>query len=176
VDFFPTFLDAAGARIPPGKELDGESLVPLLKGGAVLRRKSLFWHFPGYLDDPVMRGRERDVAAGFRSRPVSVVRAGDWKLHLHHEEWQLDGGRARLETNEAVELYRLDDNIGERINLAATHPAKRDELLDHLLAWLGSTRAPLPTEPNPAYDPSVRSTKEPKPERRIRTKAAQADL
>lgn len=151
VDLFPTFLAAAGAPVPAGKMLDGESLLPLLRGGNALQRSAIFWHFPGYLDNPVIRGRELDVRTGFRSRPVSVIRKGDWKLHLYHEEWQLDGGRARIDTNHAVELYNLADDIGERSNLASSHSAKRDELLGDLFAWLKSTDALVPTQPNPQF-------------------------
>ena len=154
VDFFPTFLAAAGAPVPAGKILDGESLIPLLKGDGTLKRQSIFWHFPGYLDNPVIRGREIDVKAGFRSRPVSVIHKGDWKLHLFHEEWQLDGGREKLATNHAVELYNLRDDIGERNDLANANPETRDELLDDLLAWFDHVEAKIPTEKNPSYDPS----------------------
>jgi arylsulfatase A-like enzyme len=154
VDLFPTFLAAAGAPVPAGKILDGESLLPLLRGSGGLQRAAIFWHFPGYLDKPVLRGRDLDVRTGFRSRPVSVVRQGDWKLHLYHEEWQLDGGRARLDSNQAVELYHLSDDIGERRNLASAQPAKRDELLATLFAWLRSTDALVPTQPNPDYNPA----------------------
>jgi arylsulfatase A-like enzyme len=149
VDLYPTFLAAAGATVPAGKTLDGESLLPLFKGTGTLQRSAIFWHFPGYLDKPVIRGRELDVRTGFRSRPVSVIRKGDWKLHLYHEEWQLDGGRAHLETNHAVELYNLADDIGERRDLANENPAKRDELLNELLAWQKSTNALMPSQPNP---------------------------
>ena len=149
LDLYPTFLAASGAPIPAGKVLDGESLLPLLRGEGSLRREALFWHFPGYLDKPVLRGRD----PVFRSRPVSVIRKGDWKLHLYHEEWALDGGRAKLETNRAVELYHLSDDVGERKELSAAHPAKRDELLNDLLKWLADTRAPLPSERNPDYAP-----------------------
>jgi arylsulfatase A-like enzyme len=159
VDLFPTFLAAAGAPVPAGKVLDGESLLPLLRGGDRLARQAIFWHFPGYLNSPVIRGRELDVRTGFRSRPVSVIRQGEWKLHLFHEEWQLDGGRAKLATNGAVELYRLSDDIGEHHNLAQAQPAKRDELLDALLRWVKSTDALLPTERNPAYDPAAKQAK-----------------
>jgi arylsulfatase A-like enzyme len=151
VDLFPTFLAAAGASAPEGKMLDGESLLPLLRGEGALHREAIFWHFPGYLDRPVIRGREIDVQGGFRTRPVSVIRKGDWKLHLFHEEWALDGGRAKLPANHAVELYNLKDDIGERNDLAATETARRDELLDDLLAWIKATGAKLATEPNPAY-------------------------
>ena len=147
VDLYPTFLAVADARIPPDKLLDGESLLPLFKGNGKLKRQAIFWHFPGYLDDPVIRGRD----PVFRSRPVSTIRKGDWKLHLYHEEWQLDGGRDKLDTNNAVELYNLAADIGERNNLANSNRAKRDELLDDLLQWCKAVNVPLPTERNPNY-------------------------
>jgi arylsulfatase A-like enzyme len=148
VDVYPTFLALAGAAMPPRQTLDGESLVPLLQNkDARLTRQAIFWHFPGYLDAPVIRGRD----PVFRTRPVSVIRKGDWKLHLYHEEWQLDGGRPKIDTNRAVELYNLASDIGERHDLAASNRAKRDELLDDLLAWFKATSAPLPSEKNPAY-------------------------
>jgi len=156
VDLYPTFLAAVGASVPEGKTLDGESLLPLLKGTGALTRQSLFWHFPGYLDQPVIRGRELDVRTGFRSRPVTVIHKGDWKLHLFHEEWQLDGGRAKLAENHAVELYNLKDDIGERNDLANKNTARRDELLDELLAWHQAVNAPLPNQPNPQYNPQAK--------------------
>lgn len=149
LDLYPTFLEVAGATTPKGTILDGESLVPLFKGGSALQRPSIFWHFPGYLDNPVIRGRD----PVFRTRPISVIRKGDWKLHLYHEEWQLDGGRDKVPTNNAVELYNIADDIGERKNLVAENPTKRDELLNDLLAWMKSTNAQLPTKQNSAYDP-----------------------
>jgi arylsulfatase A-like enzyme len=151
VDLYPTFLAAAGAPVPAGKLLDGESMLPLLYGTGSLKRQAIFWHFPGYLDNPVIRGRELDVRTGFRSRPVSVIHKGDWKLHLYHEEWQLDGGRDKLATNHAVELYNLKDDIGERHDVAAIEKARRDELLNDLLAWIKEVNAPIPTEANPDF-------------------------
>jgi arylsulfatase A-like enzyme len=149
-DFYPTFLAAAGASAP-ASPLDGESLLPLLKGGKELQRKAVFWHFPGYLDGPAPRGRD----SVFRTRPVSVIRKGDWKLHLFHEEWQLDGGREKLATNRAVELYNLASDRSETTDLAATRTRERDELLDDLLAWMKAVAAPLPTKPNPDWNPAA---------------------
>jgi len=146
VDFYPTFLDAAGAK-PPKSPLDGASLVPLLKGESKLERDAIFWHFPGYLDRPVPRGRD----PVFRTRPVSVIRKGDWKLHLYHEPWQLDGGRKLLDRNNATELYNLASDPGERTNLALSDTEKRDELLDDLMAWMERTSAQLPSESNPKW-------------------------
>lgn len=140
LDLYPTFLDVAQAPIP--KHLDGESLLPLLNGKAsTTKRKSIFWHFPIYLDNPVIRGRDKD----FRTRPVTVIRKGDWKLHLYHEEWLLENGKKDLAKNNAVELYDLKNDEGEHNNLAITNPKKRNELLKDLLHWMKSTDAKMPT-------------------------------
>ncbi|QDU98425.1 sulfatase [Lignipirellula cremea] len=152
VDFYPTFLAAAGAKPPVSSPLDGASLLPLLEGQTELQRPGIFWHFPGYLDGPVPRGRDEQ----FRTRPVSVIRQGDWKLHLYHEEWALDGGRDKLATNRAVELYNIATDPGETKDVAASQTEKRDELLDTLLAWCERVPAPLATEPNPHYQSGKR--------------------
>jgi arylsulfatase A-like enzyme len=158
IDLFPTFADAAGAKIPAEKILDGESLQALCRGEK-LKRESVFWHFPGYLDEAVSRGRELDVRTGFRTRPVSVIRKGEWKLHLYHEEWLLDGGREKLATNNATELYHLSEDIGEHKNLANTNTAKRDELLDELLAWCKATNAKFPTVLDGVSKPRIKVKK-----------------
>jgi arylsulfatase A-like enzyme len=169
---FPTFLDAAKATPSNGKLLDGESIVPLLKGEKRLSRESIFWHFPGYLDEPVIRGRELDVKTGFRSRPVSVIRKGDWKLHLYHEEWQLDGGREKIDSNNSVELYNLASDIGEHNNLAKSNPGKRDELLNDLFAWFNSTDALIPSKPNATFDENASAQKKSKPGKKNKKKKA----
>ncbi len=151
VDLYPTFLAAAAAPVPDGKALDGESLLPLLTGSGALKREAVFWHFPGYLNSPVPRGRD----PVFRTRPVSVIHKGEWKLHLYHEEWVLDGGRDRLAENRAVELYHLAGDIGERRDLASENTAKRDELLGDLLKWIEIVRAPMPSKLNPDYAPDA---------------------
>ncbi len=156
LDLYPTFLALAGAAVPTGKILDGENLLPLLTGrAATLARPAIYWHFPGYLDDPVTRGRD----PVFRTRPVTTMRAGDWKLHLYHEEWQLDGGRSRLATNRSVELYNVAADPGERTDLALNSPTKRDELLTQMLAWIDRSGAKLPSLRNSTYDPSAKPKK-----------------
>ncbi|UCG57983.1 MAG: sulfatase [Phycisphaerales bacterium] len=146
-DFFPTILEIAGAKRPAGKILDGESVVPLLKGAKKLNREAVFWHFPAYLQGNVAGARD----SKFRTRPVGVVRKGGWKLLQYFEEWVLDGGRDAIDTNNAVELYDLENDISETNNLANANRAKRDELLDLLIDWQKSVGAPIPTEPNPEY-------------------------
>ena len=101
----------------------------------------------------MIRGRDIDMRDGFRTRPVTVMNEGGWKLHLFHEEWRLDGGRDRLDSNRAVELYDLTTDLGERHDLARSNPAKRDEMLGRMLAWINDTGALIPAERNPRYTP-----------------------
>lgn len=157
IDFYPTFLSLANASAPKDYPLDGANLMPLFTGKVKALDRTLFWHFPGYLDDPVIRGRD----PVFRTRPVTVVRQGDWKLHLYHEEWFLDGGRAKLASNHAVELYNLASDPGERHDLANVETARRDALLDTLLDWGKSTHAKFAHEPNPNYNPNLPVKKAP---------------
>ncbi|WDE96955.1 sulfatase [Lentisphaera profundi] len=145
IDYFPTFLDMAGVK--SSKILDGESLMPLLTQTGKLKRQSLFWHMPGYLDKAVLRGRDKI----FRTRPVTVMRKGRWKMHLYLEEWLLDGGRAGFPDNKAIELYDLEHDRGEYKNIATEKPELVDQLLTELLEWHGTCEAPIPTEKNPAY-------------------------
>ncbi|MEQ8337581.1 MAG: sulfatase [Cyclobacteriaceae bacterium] len=151
-DFYPTFLELTGQAAPEDYPLDGESIVPLISGEASMNRESLFWHFPAYLEAYAgLKEESRDSI--FRTRPVSVIRKGDWKLLLFYEEWVLDGGRDQITTNNAVELYNLSNDIGETNNLSNKEVEKRDELLDELLAWIDETGAPVPTEANGDYVP-----------------------
>jgi arylsulfatase A-like enzyme len=150
-DFYPTFLELAGIEKPKDYVLDGRSIVPLLNGEATINRNTLFWHFPAYLESyQGMKNESRDTV--FRSRPVSVIRKGDWKLLQFHEEWVLDGGRQNITDNNAVELYNLANDIGETKNLAAVETDKRDELLDDLIKWQQEINAPIPQEINAKYD------------------------
>ena len=97
-----------------------------------------------------MKDESRDTT--FRTRPVSVIRKGDWKLLLYHEEWVLDGGRANILRNNAVEVYNLAEDIGETNNLASVQIDKRDELLDVLITWQQELDAPVSRAINPEYE------------------------
>lgn len=140
VDFFPTFLEAAGVEKPSTKVLDGESLMPLLAGTGELSDRALYWHFPIYLQPYIEDGPVETRDPLFRTRPGSVIRYGDWKLHEYFE----DGG---------LELYNLAEDIGESNNLTEEKPEKAAELLAMLRAWREEIGAPVPTELNPAYVP-----------------------
>jgi arylsulfatase A-like enzyme len=141
VDFYPTFCAMTGAKPPENQPLDGVNLMPLLRGETEsLADRALFWHFPAYLQSYQRTDGQRDLL--FRSRPCSIIRHGDWKLHEYFE----DGG---------LELYNLKDDVGEQNNMAPLNPAKTKELHDELVDWRESTGAPVPSEPNPKYDPDA---------------------
>lgn len=123
IDFYPTYLDIAGVKKPKNYTLDGKSIAPLFANpDHSLNRKSLFWHYPGYPNNP------------WRTTPVSAVRSGHWKLLKFYE------------TND-LKLYNLQEDIGEENNLADSNPQKRDELKKLLENWLDETNAPLPRWP-----------------------------
>lgn len=143
LDFFPSFLEIAGIPRPEGHAVDGDSLLPLLTGdGPLPSDRELVWHFPIYLQQykgPHDSGT-RDYL--FRTRPGSVIRIGPWKLHEYFE----DGG---------LELYHLGADPGERRNLVELYPGKLAELFHRLTQWRERLNAPVPTKPNPRYDPEV---------------------
>jgi len=138
LDFYPTYLDILGLKLE-GEKLDGVSLWPLLSVAGTLEKRPLFWHFPIYLEayDPET-DQGRDPL--FRTRPGSTMRYGKWKLHEFFE----DGG---------YELYDLDGDPGETTNLIDSHPEKLKELASILDAWRKKNNAPVPTKPNPDYQP-----------------------
>jgi len=136
MDLFPTILEVLGTE-QSSIELDGQSIMPVLKGESPEMDRPLYWHFPVYLQAyNVHDNQNRDSL--FRTRPGSVVRYQNWKLHYYFED---DG----------MELYNLEEDIGERNNLIQKNPAKAEELLNLLKDWWDETSAPIPTEKNPEY-------------------------
>jgi arylsulfatase A-like enzyme len=124
VDIFPTFLEITTAP-NPRQVLDGESLTKLFRDpDATLQRDAIFQHFPGYLGSgPGL----------WRTTPVSLIQAGDWKLMEFLEDGRL-------------ELYNLSEDIGETKNLTQEMPDKVKELHDRLIAWRAEVNAPMPTK------------------------------
>lgn len=134
VDFYPTLLEITGAPSPRSQALDGESIVPLLKGNSSLKREAVFWHFPAYL---------QGSGGTWRTTPAGAIRKGKWKLLEFFED-------------NHIELYSLDEDIGEKKNLYEKMPEKARELHKLLRNWRKSVNAEVPMKLNPKYDPSTR--------------------
>jgi arylsulfatase A-like enzyme len=125
-DLYPTILAMAGVSPAPTQEIDGESLMPLLRGNGALRRDALYWHYPHYSNQG--------------GKPGGAIREGNLKLI----EWYEDG---------KVELYDVKRDIGEQHDLAADCPEQAARFRNQLARWRESVGAPMPT-PNPNYDPT----------------------
>lgn len=55
--------------------------------------------------------------------------------------------------DDAYELYDLENDPGERIDLETLETERREELTAVLNKWRTEVKAPIPTEQNPAYEP-----------------------
>ena len=138
LDIFPTLMHLTGDDSMKN-DLDGHSLLPLLVQNKVVEERPFFWHFPIYLQGYDIKDNENRDSL-FRTRPGSLIRKGDWKLHYYFED-------------HGIELYNLKDDISERNNLAEIQVDKREELADELKAWWEKTDAPIPNAINPLYAP-----------------------
>jgi arylsulfatase A-like enzyme len=119
-DYFPTILELAGAEWR-GKTLqtvDGISFTPLLKGeGKLPPERGFVWHFPH----------------NYGQTPFSAIRQGPWKLIYHHADRRL-------------ELFNIEEDLGETRDLAQDQPAKITELAALLSARLRAEDALMPTD------------------------------
>jgi hypothetical protein len=68
---------------------------------------------------------------------------GNWKLI----EW-FETGR--------LELYDLSQDIGEKNDLSKTNPKELAKLHAAMKSWRKRVKAPIPTTPNPKYDPDAK--------------------
>ena len=109
MDLLPTFAAIAGAPLPNHK-IDGVNILPLLQGKPDANpRDHLFYYY---------------------GKQLQCVREGKWKLHFPHSyrSYQgvepgmdgLPGPYTRGETG--LELYDLENDIGEKHNVAEKHP------------------------------------------------------
>ena len=123
VDFLPTIAEAVGCDIPRDLDIDGLSLLNLLKSDTQqsLNREAIYWHFPHYRHPP---------------GPYSIIRSADWKLIKWYE-----GG---------FELYNLKNDLSEQNDLSAAMANKVKELDRQLSSELSRIDAKLP-KPNPNY-------------------------
>ncbi len=126
-DFFPTILEMVGIQAEGinNNQVDGKSMVPLLKGEQELDREAIFWHFPHYSNH------------GNQS-PGGAVRSGDYKLLEYYG-------------NGTVQLFNLAKDISEQNDLSLKEPEKVKELQAMLQKWRTKVDAKM-MPPNPNYD------------------------
>lgn len=126
IDVVPTVLEAVGIAPDPGLQLDGLSLVPLLRSpGGVLARDTVFQHFPCY------NGWRQPDLYPLLGTPTTVMHRGDWKLWFRYE-------------TRTWALYDLSVDLAERDDLAAEQPEVVFELATAMRDWLETTGAAMP--------------------------------
>lgn len=114
LDILPTLVEATGANYP-AKKIDGQSILPLLKGEK-------------------MEGLEQRCFYYFGGQKVKAVRKGKWKYIVPHKgravvEPGLDGVNGESEDVDYPEaLYNLEKDITESENLLADYPEIAREL------------------------------------------------
>jgi arylsulfatase A len=131
VDVFPTVAAFAGVLDGLPQGLEGGNLLPVLSGifRGPVRRDRVEWvvHFPHYDKDP----------AG----PASALVLGREKLIRFYETG-------------ALELYDIEQDLGEKKNLASMQPERARELDRMLSAYLNAVKAQMPVA-NSAFDPNA---------------------
>ena len=115
----------ADISLRPDLHIDGMSMTPLLKGEEELSRDAIYWHYPHY-------GNQG-------GSPGSAIRSGNYKLIEYFEDGHL-------------ELYDLENDIGETENIIQSKPEIADSLFEKLKKWRLEVDARYPSE-NPVYKP-----------------------
>lgn len=117
MDYYPTLLELAGMEPDPGQHIDGNSIVPYLEDPRGEASRTMVWHFPHY--------------HGSAWRPGSAIRDGNWKLIEFYED-------------NVVELYDLENDLEERVDLAEELPEIAAKLRTRLHAELDEMGANYP--------------------------------
>jgi arylsulfatase A-like enzyme len=129
MDLYPTLLEAAGLPRSNTRNIDGVSLVPLLRESGDLAARDLFWHYPHY---------QHYQLGG--TTPYGAIRSGDFKLIEFFDDMR-------------VELYDLKGDPGEQHTMAEEMPEVANDLRARLHAWQRASQVQMPS-PNPDYDPT----------------------
>ena len=137
-DFYPTLLEMLGLPVLPDQHKDGRSFVPALKAEDY-DRGPIYWHFPHYSNH------------GYQS-PNGAIRSGRYKLIEYYE-------------NGTVQLFDLEDDIGERKDLAKSKPEIARKLKKMLHDWRMEVDAKMPY-PKTATSKPAPGARVPKPVRK----------
>lgn len=128
-DLYPTFVSVAGGKLPVDHALDGIDLSSRLSASPEsIAPRSLFWHFPGYLQANGKLGT-------WRTTPAAAIRSGDLKAMFWFEDRRWT-------------LYDLAADLNESRDLSQDRPEDLKRLATELRTWLQRTNAPMPRQKN----------------------------
>lgn len=117
VDFYPTYLELAGNKWSPNSDehtLDGFSFAKQLKDPTInLKRKPIFFLFPGYMDS--------------RAQPCATIieEIGNKRYKLFYDY-----------ENNSYQLYNLTEDASEKNNLIKAQPELAQSMSKKLNQWL----------------------------------------
>jgi arylsulfatase A-like enzyme len=141
VDFYPTLLKLAGASLEQKLPLDGRDVWPVIAEGR-----------PSPHDEIL-----------FNTTPGGgAIRVGNWKLVLNGQNAigedaenppKKKRGGKRDSGRDAVELFNLADDPGEKANLARQQPDKATELQARYEAWAKQAVSPKSAPKAAAFKP-----------------------
>jgi arylsulfatase A len=126
-DWLPTLAKLAGAADRVPAEANGISFAPTLLGETQPERELLYREFPGY-------GGQQ------------MIRTGKWKLIKTGLAPR--GGKKKATAGSKTELFDLEADRAETMDLSAQHP----EIVAKLEALMKAHRTPSPLFPFPALD------------------------
>ena len=118
MDFFPTFVHAAGGSTADIAKLEGLDLKPLFEGSGKLDRDALYWHFP----------HNRMEVKYFMG---ATILEGDWKYY-------------RSYGLKEDALFNLKDDPMEKNNVLENQPERVERLRAKLDQWLTQVSAKMP--------------------------------
>lgn len=122
MDLFPTLSEIIEVDLPSDRAFDGESLLPLINGGALSRSANQPFCY-------------------YNCENLQAVRMGNWKLHLPREEKQLPFWDRNKDVSpfEQPLLFNLRSDPGESQNVASSNP----EIVSEILGLAKQTRREL---------------------------------
>ncbi len=135
IDVLPTCLKIAGAEVPAQPVIDGRDLSPLLFGQSKDSQREAHYYFSSY--------------------NLQAVRQGPWKLALTTQKETM-GQEAADDAKKNPRLYHLDQDIGEKTNLAAQHPdivAKLTALAEKMTTEIGGNEPKSRRPPGEVENP-----------------------
>jgi arylsulfatase A len=130
IDLLPTAVAVAGGTLPAAPVIDGRDISPLLLGKSTTSPREAHYYFRAY--------------------NLEAVRQGSWKLALAPQHETMGKGVLDDASGTAPRLYNLDQDIGEKTNVADQHPdivAKLQPLAAKMAAEIGGNH---PTARRPA--------------------------
>ncbi|MGJ8653761.1 MAG: sulfatase family protein [Opitutaceae bacterium] len=121
MDLLPTFAGLAGETLPADLTIDGRDLMPLLSGETQESPHEYYYYYC-YTD-------------------LQAIRDARWKLVLPRSEtpqW-MNWWARHIHAVDTLELYDMNNDIGETTNIAAQHP----EIVERLMKQVEQAKAEL---------------------------------